>query len=275
MPNLNLSRSVWICTILSLGATFLLFSVAPMAFAQTTLSMTLAVDPTFDIDANGNQTYTATVTNTGTGDAPNLTVTFALPGDDIPISPPASGGCSFTPGSSLVATCSIALLNPGQSHDFVIVVHPTAVSQKDVSAIATESGGGSANASVSSQIIEVGISDMQVILSDSPDPAQVAVPMTYTVTGTNLGDDSAGQVVLTLTLPTGVQFISMSHGCTRAGFLVSCRAGSLSPGISKSFSVSVMPQVSGWLHATAGVRLTTADPSFLNNSAAVRTWVSP
>lgn len=275
MLKLTTSRSSWLHRFLE--RTVLLFTlvVAPAACAQTTLSMTLAVNPTFDVDINGNQTYTATVTNTGSGDAPNLTTTFTLPGDDIPISPSASGGCAFTPGASLTAICSIPLLNPGQSHDFVIVVHPTTVTQKDVNAVATESGGGSASAFVTSQIIEVGISDMQVTLADNPDPAQVGVPLTYTMVGVNLGDDTAAKTILTLTLSPGVAFVSASHGCVRAGVVVNCKAGNLAPGTSATFNVTVTPTVSGWLYASAGVRLTTADPSFANNSSATRTWVNP
>ena len=247
----------------------------PLAFAQSaSLSMTLGVDPTFDIDTNGNQTYTATITNSGTGDAANLSVTFTLPGDDIPISgTPAS--CSFLPGTQLTATCSLGTLPAGETTTAVVVIHPTIVGEKDASAAASESGGSSANASTSSQIIEVGISDVQLTLTDSPDPAQVGRRLTYSATATNLGDDDAGNVSITITPPTGATLVSASKGCTRSGSVVICNVGSLSPGKSATVNLAVKPQASGWAYASAGVQLTTADPSFANNSAAARTWVNP
>ena len=249
--------------------------LANSAFGQASLSMSLAVNPTYDIDVNGNQTYTATVTNSGIGNASSPVVTFTLPSDDIPISG-SPDTCSFVPGSSaLTATCSLATIPPGTSADAVVVVHPTAVGQKDVSAVATESGGSSANASVGSQIIEVGISDLQITLSDNPDPAKVGASLVYSMTATNLGDDGGGNVFATLTLPSGVQYVSAPRACVHAGALVTCRANSLNPGASATFNILVKPSVSGWLYASAGVRMSTPDPSFANNSAATRTWVNP
>ena len=81
--------------------------------AQATLAISLALGA----DSNGEPTYTATVTNTSNLDAPNLTVTYTLPAAELPISPSPSGGCLFTPGSvHLTVVCSIANLNPSQSH---------------------------------------------------------------------------------------------------------------------------------------------------------------
>jgi uncharacterized repeat protein (TIGR01451 family) len=261
--------------IVRLIAVLAVFAFGCLAFAQSAnLSMTLGVDPTFDIDANGNQTYTATITNSGTGDASNLSVSFTLPGDDLPISgTPAS--CSFVPGGQLTVTCSLGTLPAGNTTTAVVVIHPTIVGEKDASAAASESGGSSANASTSSQIIEVGISEVQLTLTDTPDPAQVGQKLTYSATATNLGDDDAGNVSITITPPAGVALVSASKGCTRSGATVICNVGSLSPGKSATVNLTVKPQASGWAYASAGVRLTTADPSFANNSAAARTWVNP
>ena len=259
----------------SLGVLIATVAFAQFAFAQASLSMSLVVDPTFDVDINGNQTYTASITNSGT-DAHNLSVTFTLPGDDIPISgTPAS--CSFVPGAQLTATCSLGTLLAGDTTTAVVVVHPTIVSEKDASVAASESGGGTANASTNSQIIEVGISDVQLTLTDSPDPAQVGKKLVYSATATNLGDDDAGNVFITITPPTGVTLVSASKGCTRSGSgsLIICSIGSLSPGQSATVNLTVKPQASGWAYASAGVQLSTPDPSFANNSAAARTWVNP
>ena len=73
----------------------LVLTLFPMAaHAQATLTIGL----TLGSDSNGEPTYTATVTNTSNLDAPNLTVTYTLPSQELPISPSPSGGCLFTPG---------------------------------------------------------------------------------------------------------------------------------------------------------------------------------
>ena len=245
------------------------------AHAEVALSMNLNVNPTFNIDSNGNQTYTAAVMNTGNVNASSPTVTFVLPADDIPIAPSLSGRCTFTPGSiSLIATCTGDPIPPNGTSSFVVVVHPTNTTRKDVDASAISASGGSASASVSSDIIEVAITDMTVTLDDSPDPAQIGLPLIYTLTGLNIQDDTATEVAVTLTLPHKVQVISMPAACRRLGRLVICLAGTLNPGESASFSITVVPRITGWLYASAGVSAATPDPSFANNSAAVRTWVN-
>src|SRR5258706_6322470 len=110
-------QSVFVLTLLAL--TLLMASAAN---AQATLTIGLALG----VDANGEPTYTASVTNTSNLDAPNLTVTYTLPFYELPISPAPSGGCLFnqTP-FHFMAVCKIAKLNPNQSHDFLIAVHPT------------------------------------------------------------------------------------------------------------------------------------------------------
>ena len=46
-------------------------------------------------------------------------------------------------------------------------------------------------------------------------------------------------------------------------------------GASSTATIAIVPENPGFLHAAAGVALSTADPAFTNNSAAVRTWVNP
>jgi uncharacterized repeat protein (TIGR01451 family) len=248
--------------------------MANVAHAQATLTMGLAVSPTFDIDINGNLTYTASVTNASTFDAPNLTVTFTLSAWDFPISPAPSGGCIFTPGpANLKAVCSIPLLNKGQSHDFVIVVHPFSTPPMDVTAVAHEDGGGTATAFVTSNIIEVGLSDVQVSMT-ATSPGKVGEPLTYTVTVYNIQDDNAANVFALLVLPKKTTLVSETKGCA-GNPLVSCKIGSLAPGTGKTVTVTVLPTVSGWTEATAGVRLTTPDRDATNNSAASIVFVNP
>jgi len=256
--------------VLALALLALTLFVATAANAQATLTIGLAVGA----DPNGEPMYTASVTNTSGLDAPNLTVTFTLPAAELPISPPPSGGCLFTPGPShLTVVCQIANLNPGQSHDFVIAVHPTDTSAQDVTAVAHEDGGGSASAFITSQITEVGLTEMQVTMT-STNPGKVGEAFVYNVTVLNIQDDDARNVFALLALPKHTTFVSATQGCTH-GTLIVCKLGQMSPGTSKTVTITVLPTVSGWTQATAGIRLTTPDRDFTNNSAANSIWVNP
>jgi uncharacterized repeat protein (TIGR01451 family) len=258
-------QSVFVLTLLAL--TLLMASAAN---AQATLTIGLALG----VDANGEPTYTASVTNTSDLDAPNLTVTYTLPFYELPISPAPSGGCLFnqTP-FHLMAVCKIANLNPNQSHDFVIAVHPTNTGAQDVTAVATEDGGGTASAFITNTISGVGLTEMQVTMT-STNPGKVGEPLVYTVTVTNIQDDDARDVFAILALPKHTTFVSVSRGCTKS-ILVACKMGQMSPGTSKTVTITVLPTLSGWTQATAGVRFSTPDRDFTNNSAANSIWVNP
>jgi uncharacterized repeat protein (TIGR01451 family) len=240
------------------------------AYAQATLTIGLALGA----DANGEPTYTATVANTSNFDAPHLTVTYTLPYYELPISPPPSGGCLFTLGSfHLTAVCQIADLPANQSHDFVIAVHPTDTSPQDVTALAHADGATDVSAFVTSTITGVGLTEMQVTLT-STNPGKVGEPLVYNVTVVNIQDDDARNVFAMLALPKNFTFVSATKGCTH-GTLIACKLGQMSPGTGKTVTITVLPTVSGWTQATAGVRLSTPDRDPTNNSAATSIWVNP
>jgi uncharacterized repeat protein (TIGR01451 family) len=244
--------------------------MANAAHAQATLTIGLALG----VDPNGEPSYTASVTNTSTLDAPNLTVTYTLPAGELPISPPPSGGCLFTPGAfHLTVVCKIANLNPGQSHDFIIAVHPVDTAPQDCTAVATEDGGGTASAFITSTITEVGLTEMQVTMT-STNPGKVGEPLVFNVTVFNIQDDDARDVFALLALPKKYTFVSATKGCTH-GPLVQCKLGQMSPGTGKTVTITILPTVSGWTQATAGMRLSTPDRDFTNNSAATAIWINP
>jgi uncharacterized repeat protein (TIGR01451 family) len=247
----------------------LLATTAAQAQAPLTISLTPGTD------ANGEPTYTATVFNSSnTIHAPHLTVTYTLPPGELPVSPSPSGGCLFTPGPvHLKVVCSTLDLGPQQTQVFVIAVHPVDTAPQDVNVVATEDGGGTAGTSTTSTITEVGLTEMQVDLS-STNPGKIGETLTYNVTVTNIQDDDARNVFAVLVLPKGSRWVSATKGCTR-GIVVYCKLGQMSPGTSKTVTVNALPTISGWAQATAGVRLTTPDRYFPNNSAANSIWINP
>ena len=85
---------------------------------------------------------------------------------------------------------------------------------------------------------------------------------------------NARDVFAILALPKKVTFVSVSAGCTKS-VLVACKMGQMSPGTSKTVTITVLPTVSGWTQATAGVRFSTPDRDFTNNSSANSIWINP
>ena len=254
--------------VLALALLTLTLFVASAAQAQPTLTIGLALGA----DPNGEPQYTATVTSNF--NAPTVTVTYTLPAAELPISPAPSGGCLFTPGPShLTVVCQLANLPANQPHDFVIAVHPTDTGQQDVTAVAHADPATDVSASVTSTISGVGLTEMQVTMT-STNPGKVGEALVYKVTVVNLQDDDAQNVFAVLALPKGTTFVSATKGCTH-GTLVTCKLGSMSPGTGKTVTITVLPTVSGWTQATAGVRLTTPDRDFTNNSAANSIWINP
>src|SRR5262249_23248950 len=97
---------------------------------------------------------------------------------------------------------------------------------------------------------------------------------TYQVTVTNIQDDDARNVFAVLVLPKGSTAITAPKNCARS-ITVFCNLGRMSPGTSKTMTITVVPTIAGWAQATAGIRLTTPDRYFPNNAAANSIWINP
>lgn len=67
-------------------------------------------------------------------------------------------------------------------------------------------------------------------MSLEPDPPLAGVPFTLVLGGRNPGAASASGVILTATVPAGVQVTALPDGCARTGEGVSCDVGSLAAG---------------------------------------------
>jgi len=262
-------------TTLTLFVLGLALVATQVAAAQASLSIDLTVSPTSETDANGRLTYTAVVSNAGPSTAGSVVLTFTMPYIYLPItSTPTS--CLFTYNGPLYATCSLGDIPAGGTATAVSVVYPTNVGNLFVNADASESGGATATAQTGSTLTGVGIADVMVELTATPNPGYVGTPITYGMTAYNIGDDDAQGVGVTLVLPPSATVTTLPAGCTRSAQTINCSVGHMVVSGSKTFNIVVMPTKSGWTYATAMLRgETVADPSALNNSVASRIWVNP
>ena len=254
---------------------------ATTATADADLSVTLDVSPTSGLGPGGNVTYTATVGNGGPDAATSVSLVVTLPSGVIPISVTPDGPCAFNAAGTAV-NCALGTIANGADSTATIVVHPITVGMKTATANATapeaDPNPGDNTHTASSTLTEVGISDVAVTLADSPDPNKVGRVLVYVATVTDIQDDSAANVVVSVPLPSTVFFLAAASergACALVGRTVNCPIGSLNPGVSVKAAIVVLPLAPGWIYATAGVALTTPDPNTTNNSATARTWVNP
>lgn len=126
-----------------------------------------------------------------------------------------------------------------------------------------------------------GPSDLKISKTDSPDPVHVGSTLTYTITVENLGPAAAEKVVVTDTLPKGVDFVSAvaSPGscAQRAARKVTCELGTIGPGViygpPATVTIVVIPRKAGVIENTATVKGDGKDPFAGNNKASATTRV--
>ncbi|WP_436498656.1 M66 family metalloprotease [Actinokineospora sp. HUAS TT18] len=82
--------------------------------------------------------------------------------------------------------------------------------------------------------------DVDVHLTDTPDPVGAGTQLTYGIEAHNHGSpNTAYAVTVAQTLPSDVTFASASAGCTHAAGVVTCALGNLAPGASATANVVV------------------------------------
>ncbi|WP_158553906.1 COG1361 S-layer family protein [Micromonospora deserti] len=120
--------------------------------------------------------------------------------------------------------------------------------------------------------------DLRITKSDSPDPVHAGQQLTYTVTVTNDGPNTAGSVTVTDTLPAGVAFLSSAPACTNAAGTLTCGLGELLPGQSVPLVIQVAVPANlppGTITNTATVAAADQfDPDPGNNTATATTTVT-
>jgi len=122
----------------------------------------------------------------------------------------------------------------------------------------------------------VSTADVGIAGTAAPDPAVVDDVLTYTLTVTNGGPDTAQGVSLVDTLPSQATFTSAqaTQGtCSQVTGVVTCSLGDIAPAKQAVTSITVGPTAPGALKDVAAVTSTTLDPNPQNNSLALSTLV--
>lgn len=124
-------------------------------------------------------------------------------------------------------------------------------------------------------------SELRISKTDSPDPVRVGAALTYSIAVDNLGPDTAEKVVVTDSLPKGVDFVSASSSvgscAQRAARKVTCELGTIGAGViygpPPTVTIVVIPRNAGAIVNTATVKGDGKDPFAGNNKATATTRV--
>ena len=123
--------------------------------------------------------------------------------------------------------------------------------------------GGGFYLAVQQGAVELGSApDMEVTISAEPSTVAAGESVTYTTNYTNKGENPAGSVSLTVTLPQGITIgeIVPAAACTASGSTVVCRLGTQNSGRQGSVTVTgtVASSAAKGTELAAGVEITTA-----------------
>jgi uncharacterized repeat protein (TIGR01451 family) len=231
-------------------------------------------------NAGTNVTYSIVVSNFGPSNATGVTVTDNLPVGVTLVS--TSITCTNAAGT---LTCPIGALADGATSTFTVTVHiPSAgVGGPSITNFASVTGdqidGNPNNNNSSATTSVVAVADLATTKTGPTVPVAAGTNIIYTIGVSNAGPSDATNVVVTDTLPVGVNFVSSTAGCTGTTVLT-CNLGTLVNGASTSFNVTVgvpanylssRSETTAVISQTAAVTSSTTDPNLGNNTATVST----
>jgi uncharacterized repeat protein (TIGR01451 family) len=212
--------------------------------------------------AGQNFTYTLKVDNIGPVVTNNVVITDALPENVTFV---VGQSCTSLSG---VVTCTLPSLAINASATFSVVVKSsetgvitnTAHIYSDLFDVNRADNTSSATTSV------LPAADLAVIKTASLITGTAGVPFTYTVRVNNLGPSTATHVVMTDTLPSSLQLLSViGSGCSSSQPVV-CNLVALNASATTSITLVVLPAASGAITNTARIGSDVYDPNLLNNT---------
>jgi uncharacterized repeat protein (TIGR01451 family) len=229
------------------------------------------------LSVGGNVTFSLSITNNGPSAASGVTVTNVYPAGFVLLDESVSQGSLNVYGNTVVFSFG-ALAKGAQA---TATITATAVNSGTLiataSATANQIDPVTINNLVSAPVTVGPAADVALGLAAIPNPVVLSSNLTFVTTVTNYGPSSATNVIVTQSIPIGVNVISTSLSQGSSSFVggnLVCDLGSLRPGGVATISVVVTTTKLGNLASTASVSSPVADPNQANNSATVIGQVS-
>jgi uncharacterized repeat protein (TIGR01451 family) len=243
-----------------------------------------ALAGTATISANGAAAYNATSTDGGGGGgAGGSIMVLSGGGGEIGLTLAAHGGTGGNASASNTANRE----GPGGGGGGGAVLLSGAATGIDVSGgangttLSSAYGSTSGSAGFSATNLTLSSSpgphsasictDMAITKIGTPEPVLQNATLTYTLTVTNLGPQTATGVVVVDTLPTQVSYVSSSSTgigvCTQAAGVVTCNFATMISGDVETITIITTAVTPSLALNTAAVNSTTPDPVLSNNTA--------
>jgi uncharacterized repeat protein (TIGR01451 family) len=235
--------------------------------ADLALSGSASPDPSLEGDL---LTYTFNVTNTGPNNASFVVFTNNMPPGAAFISASASQGSLLTNGTSVIA--NLGPMSAGASATVTVTVSPTVsgLLTNTATVSTTETDLNPANNTVTiASTVNVPVADAGLSVAAAPNPVVVGSNLTYTCSVTNLGPQTALNVVLTDPLPPGVNFVNASCSVgliVNGSGTVTCNFGNLASGAAATATIIVSPSAAGSITNVISLATASSDTNSGNNS---------
>lgn len=221
------------------------------------------------IPVGSNVIYTLSVTNKSTAAAPNAVVTDALPlGLEFIGSTPGAPTCTNSHNAVTTIdtlTCQLGIIVGGATTTVTVVAKALAPGTfTNVASV------GPADATpldnIDDEVTEVTpIADLEVTKTAQPTQVNLGQNITYTITTTNHGPNTATGVTVTDTLPPQVTFVSASVPCTGTT-TITCSLGDMLAGEVRIITIVARAHAVGLAHNAVSVISTISDPDLSNNN---------
>ena len=239
---------------------------ATVAGAQADLAMTKTVSDTTP-GLGANVTFAVAVTNNGPDSAANVTVDDLLPPGLVFVSAAPSTG-TYNQGTGVWAVGNL-VSGATRTLDIVATVAVTTPVLNVAAASSPTFDPNPANNNASAAV-DVQNADVAVTKTvDNPAPSMNGT-VTYLVTATNNGPDTAAGVSVADPLPSGLTLVSATPSVgTYSGATGTWAIGSLANGASATLTILAQVTVHTLVNNLAGVTSSTYDAVAANDSAAV------
>jgi uncharacterized repeat protein (TIGR01451 family) len=251
--------------------------------ADLAVGLTESSDP---VGLVSNLTYTVTTANLGPSAATGVRIVSTISSGVSILSASVPGGsCTVAPplsGLAGVVRCDVANINPGAAAVLTIQVQPAAAgvvtNRVQVTGDRLDFVAANNTAEITTRMLPV--NNLVLSMAASTNQVVLGLPLTYFLTVTNQGPVAATRVMLTNTLPIGVNFISATSAppsgtaCTNTGSVVVCDFGTLPAGAGGTAQIVIAPTNIGFATNSAVVAGDEIDSAALNNSARIVTPVN-
>ncbi|MEW6161256.1 MAG: DUF11 domain-containing protein, partial [Verrucomicrobiota bacterium] len=222
-----------------------------------------------NVFALANFTYTITVTNRGPSSATDVRITDPLPPGVTFVSASQGGVLS---SSNTVNWPAISILTNSASTNFAVTVTApesgTLTNRVFSTASSPDAIPANNNGTDPSAIVITTVTPAADIVTRKSAPAEVffGTNFVYAITVTNLGPSLAKDVRVIDALPSGVTFVSASHGGTLSNNIVVWPAiAALTNGFGTNYTVTVAASAFGRITNRVSSTATTLDPVASNN----------